>query len=109
MRNIIKKIQKTCDCCPSQWEITLKDGKMVYVRYRWGHLTIRISKDKTNKIEDAINGIIIYHKQLGNGFDGYMKTRVMKRYLKAALINYLYDKRLRPTQNMLSKAPNFKN
>ena len=84
----IQYIKRTCECCPSQWEIKLTNGKMVYVRYRWGKLSIRISHGETNDIWNAVAGEVILEKKIGTEFDGYLDDNVMKQYLKQALENY---------------------
>lgn len=37
---IIEHLTQTCGACPSQWEGELEDGRMLYIRYRWGYLSI---------------------------------------------------------------------
>ena len=81
----IKYIKKTCECYPSQWEAKLMDGRMLYIRYRWGVLSIRASLKKTDNIMDAVDGKEILGKKLGAGFDGYLDDDAMKQYLKTAL------------------------
>jgi len=84
----IKYIKRTCECCPSQWEVKLANGKMVYVRYRWGKLSIRISNGETDDIWKAVAGEVIFEKKIGTEFDGYLNDSVMKQYLKLALEKY---------------------
>jgi len=81
----IKYIKRTCESCPSQWEVKLMDGRMLYIRYRWGILSIRASLKKTDDIMDAVNGKEIIGEKLGAGFDGYLSDNAMRRYLKTAL------------------------
>jgi len=81
----IKYIKRTSETCPSQWEVKLMDGRMVYVRYRWGILSIRVSSKKTDNIMDAVNGKEIIGGKLGTGFDSFLDDDVMKQYLKRAL------------------------
>ena len=81
----IKYIRKTCERNPSQWEVKLIDGRMLYIRYRWGALSIRVSSKKTDGIMDAVNGKEILGEKLGTGFDGFLDDDVMKHYLKRAL------------------------
>jgi len=50
---IVKKITKTCEACPSQWEGETDNDQQVYVRYRHGTLKIEI------------NGRTIFQKFLG--------------------------------------------
>lgn len=38
----VASITQTCHACPSQWEGLLDDGREVYVRYRFGWLSISI-------------------------------------------------------------------
>lgn len=66
----IKNLECTCEACPSQWEGTTINGEAIYIRYRWGRLTIRLSKPD-GTIEDAVeNGKLLYDKQIGDGMDG---------------------------------------
>jgi hypothetical protein len=46
----ITKIKKTCWACPSQWEGKTKDGRAVYIRFRWGNLSVCAGKS----VRDAI-------------------------------------------------------
>jgi len=39
----VVEVWKTCDAFPAQWEGKTKDGKDVYVRYRWGNLTVQVA------------------------------------------------------------------
>lgn len=67
------KLTKTCEACPSQWEGTLEDGRMIYIRYRWGYLSVRISEDKTEDIGDAVAlGDEIFGKQINERPLGFM-------------------------------------
>ena len=65
-------INQTCGACPSQWEGNLEDGRMFYARYRWGCLSIELSKEKTNNVMMAMgeDGNLIYNERLGDEFDG---------------------------------------
>jgi len=67
----VKNIVQTCGACPSQWEGTIEDGRMFYARYRWGTLTIQISKKPTNDVYDAMDETL-YSKEIGNEYDGVM-------------------------------------
>ena len=81
----IKYIKRTSDSCPSQWEVKLMDGRMLYARYRWGVLSIKVSPKKTDDIMDVLNGREIIGEKLGAGFDGYLDDNTMKQYLRTAL------------------------
>lgn len=77
----VKEIFNTCSACPAQWEGTLEDGRMIYVRYRRGAFTVDISDRKTTDIFDAVNGERIIAMQIGGEFDGYMEDVEMKKIL----------------------------
>lgn len=50
----VASVNKTCNACPAQFEIKLESGHMVYVRYRHGRLSVRISEYPTDDILDAV-------------------------------------------------------
>lgn len=86
----VRTIIQTSICCPSQWEGHLKDGKMFYVRYRWGILTVYISNAHTKNVKDCFNGQEVINKRLGDEFAcllGETKLiEILKRY------NFKFDK-----------------
>jgi hypothetical protein len=40
----LTSLVKTCDACPSQWDGVTEDGRQVYIRYRFDHLTVEMEK-----------------------------------------------------------------
>lgn len=69
-----KTLKKTCSVCPSQWEGQLEDGRYVYARYRWGHLSVRSS---TESIDDAVRAgeeIFEGSPEGADSLDGVMST-----------------------------------
>jgi hypothetical protein len=69
---VVQSVVKSCDACPSQWEIKLRDSRMVYARYRWGLLTVSISPKPTEDIMDAVCGEEALVVRAGNALDGFM-------------------------------------
>jgi hypothetical protein len=61
----LSNLAQTCDACPSQWEAETTDGQRVYVRYRWGHLSVEL------------DGQSIYEADHGDSLDGDMTTERM--------------------------------
>jgi hypothetical protein len=62
-------IKRTCTACPSQWEGRTDDGRDVYVRFRWGGLSVGIGDGLDNAIRnesyrwddyDGLNGWMTY-------------------------------------------------
>jgi len=74
-------LERTCTACPSQWEGTLEDGRMIYIRYRHGVLQISVSKEPTNDVMDAVGGEMVFVKDIAIENDGYMSDRSMLSWL----------------------------
>jgi hypothetical protein len=66
----IVRLEQTCTACPSQWEGATAHGQAVYVRYRWGYLSVRI------------DGNEVYGAQVGDGYDGTMTTEELADILE---------------------------
>lgn len=77
----VKKLVKTCFACPAQWEGETDDSRLVYIRYRWGYLSVRISESNKTDIADAVRGNEIFGKDLDRPFDGYMDDEELKEIL----------------------------
>ena len=78
------ELQRTCDSCPSQWEgenITA-DGRSVYIRFRWGALSIRLSKPGGD-VWAAVDGEEIYYDENNNdNWLGYMSNADLAEIIK---------------------------
>jgi hypothetical protein len=75
-------LRRTCVACPSQWEGRIGDHGSIYIRYRWGNLTVRTSETDGNAaaasscfLEDDIG------RRSGDRLGGYMETDEMRRAL----------------------------
>ncbi len=73
---VIQRFYQTCQACPSQWEGWLEDGRMIYVRCRWGGLAVSISNKTTKDVMDAIgkDAEYIFNEQIADEYDGIMDT-----------------------------------
>lgn len=65
----VASIVKTCEACPAQWEGHTIDLRPVYVRFRWGYLSVRIARLHEH---DAVGGREVFGKQIGGGLAGSM-------------------------------------
>jgi hypothetical protein len=78
----VTNLERTCIGCPSQWQGHLEDGRMFYGRYRWGHLTVRLSKSPTKHLDDVFyKGEIIHQEKIGDEFDGSMDDEQFKNIM----------------------------
>jgi hypothetical protein len=75
-------LRRTCIACPSQWEGRINDCGSIYIRYRWGTLTARVSMADANAVradtclyEDDIG------LRTGDRLGGYMDTGEMREAL----------------------------
>lgn len=79
---ILVNLIKTCNACPEQYEGQLEDGRMVYIRYRHGYGSIRISDAPTSDIYHAVTGKELYG-WTGAG-DGWIEGNELEEALAAA-------------------------
>jgi hypothetical protein len=77
---IIDLIQ-TCEYCPSQWEFYTFENRPVYIRFRWGSLSIEIG-DQNAPMENAVDGFVLYDDvQLSHENDGNISWDKVKSIL----------------------------
>ena len=86
----IYAINRTCEACPSQWELTTDedDGyRYVYVRYRWGHFTAGIadSEEEYWKNRDWESRSNLADMRVGDKLDGCIDEKKMMELLKDKL------------------------
>lgn len=69
-RYVIASLERTCYACPSQYEGKLVDGRVFYMRYRWGILSVRVAA----RDEDLFTSedIIVYCETIGGEFEGVL-------------------------------------
>lgn len=77
-RPCVVELRQTCMACPSQWEGRTRDGRYVYIRYRWGHLTwgLGASPDLAVRASMHCDGI-----HSGDDLDGTLDTSSMVKML----------------------------
>lgn len=83
----VKKLVKTCFACPAQWEGETDDSRLVYIRYRWGYLSVRISPANPTSISDAVHGEEIFGEDFADSFGGYMENDELRDIL-VGVVNF---------------------
>ena len=86
----INNLNNTTIACPSQWEFFTFDKIPVYVRYRWGYLTISIGTSGGD-ISTAYDGTHIFAKELGNSADGFIEWAAVKKILNKITTKQVID------------------
>ena len=71
---VVKELSQTCAASPAQWEGVDREGNSIYVRYRWGYLSIEK------------NGEEIFGAQLGHRLDGRLSYDELKRATEGSFI-----------------------
>jgi hypothetical protein len=79
----ISSVIQTCDRNPSQWEGLTDDGMHVYVRYRWGHLTIGSGKTLDEAVNNRNN---LFDKRLGDGLDGCLEYDKLREVTAGVIV-----------------------
>ena len=75
----VSNIAQKCTGHPTQWEGSMDDGQHIYVRYRWGCLSIGTGKT----IEEAVrNSNNLFEKQLGDKRDGKLEYAQLREATK---------------------------
>ncbi len=78
-------LKQTCIACPSQWEGTLEDGRVVYARYRHGELSVGVGDDIDEAVRNGTSDQALYADSTGDGLDGFMDFDELKVYLHGHL------------------------
>jgi hypothetical protein len=78
-------LRKTCIACPSQWEGALDDGRVIYVRYRHGRLSVGTGDDIDAAIRNASSDNALYADCVGDGLDGFMDFKELRTHLHGLL------------------------
>jgi hypothetical protein len=71
-------LEQTCTACPSQWEGGLEGGGYVYIRYRWGGLTVEVGPSEEEFWADFTKVRLLKDIDHGDGFDGHLTTEEMR-------------------------------
>jgi hypothetical protein len=66
----VKDLIRFGSYCPTQWDGETTNGEKVYIRYRWGVLTV------------DIDGEEVFSAKAGKEFDGIMGDEEMKELTK---------------------------
>lgn len=83
------KLEQTCYGCPSQWEGRTDNDEPIYIRYRYGYLSVDLGP-KGGDINSAVSGKEVFGKQIGEDLDGDLSEKNM---LKQSNISFVRKER----------------
>ena len=76
----VRELRRTCYATPSQWEGKVGDSGCIYIRYRAGHFSVRVSPDSPDLLHD---GVDLFKEKIGpmdeDPKGGYMTTDTMRK------------------------------
>jgi hypothetical protein len=101
---IVKSLVETCSACPSQWEGMTADNRKLYIRYRWGHLTVQIGLQDDPNENAAVCGEYIYNESVGDDYDGFMTLDELKGHTIGVLHFSDLIEEYKPAERELSEA-----
>jgi hypothetical protein len=81
---VVKHIEKTCNACPSQWEGRAVDNRPIYIRYRWGWLSVHLGRIG-HSINDAVRSRPWYDTRLGDSLDGFLDEADLEAELRGLM------------------------
>ena len=62
----VTRVVQTCRACPSQWDAWTPNGNYVYIRYRYGHLTVDVDNSPVFSavVGDRLDGSMTWDEVL---------------------------------------------
>ncbi len=84
----IKDRVMTCSASPAQWTGRTDGDRPVYVRYRWGYLSVRVGPPG-GKLSSAVGGVVVFGEQIGDEFDGFIEWREVRDRIKPLRISQI--------------------
>jgi hypothetical protein len=81
----VTSLFKTCNSCPSQWEGGTQDNRQIYIRYRYGRLTVSVGDVGDDDEFAAVRGEVIFSDDIGDDLDGYLSDDEMRERLRGVV------------------------
>ena len=82
---VVRQLRQMTTDTPAQWQGRVGERGSIYIRYRWGVLTARVSETSSDPWEDSQ---IIFDQEVGERLSGYLTTAEMQAAL-AAVCHFL--------------------
>ncbi len=103
---VVTSLKKTCTACPSQWEGTLDDGRVLYARYRWGELSVGLGERIEDAVDNGRSEEALFCEHVGDGLDGFMSFEELRAHL-CGLLDFPADLEVEGEHEPFSSLPSF--
>ena len=77
----IKNIVQISDVCPAQWEARTMDDRPVYIRYRFGELSVGVGEPGASIESAASFRKEIFRKKIGGNYSGVISWNEVAPYI----------------------------
>lgn len=77
----ILKLVRTCLARPAAWEGIDEQNQIIYIRYRWGQMTMR--QGSPNEEFDIARMPLVFNESIGDNFDGLIDYADMKKEIES--------------------------
>lgn len=86
--------QQTCYACPAQWESQTEDNRPVYIRYRWGRLSVQVGEpnETIDDMFDNCDGKAIFVQQIGDNYDGSIELDTVMKHIQDISLDQAFDR-----------------
>jgi len=86
----ISKLIRTCTACPSSWEGKTDDNRDVYIRFRWGDLSVRLGEPgidylSNNSKKTIFDMSAVLGEQISDPLDGLLEYYELQSLLSRKL------------------------
>jgi len=78
------RLRQTCEGSPSQWEGWTDKHEPIYIRYRWGHLTVAIG-EVGQEIKEMYGKSNFLSEDIDSEFDGVLSFEELEEQLEGKL------------------------
>lgn len=82
----IVELVNTGVACPTQWDAKDSEGRVLYIRYRWGHLSVRRAPTEAPGDPWHPNSKVIFGKQLADDLHGCMSDEELATATQGVLL-----------------------
>jgi hypothetical protein len=65
----VSSLTQQGNCCPAQWSGETEQGLYVYIRYRWGQLTVEVGESSETLFTDGELILDIEHGKAGDSME----------------------------------------